>query len=164
TTSYKPRIINSATHVARIQSRQAGRRWDVEFEGEVLVRGSKDAECDLARALLAKGISGTVTVLDGASGRPRCIVNIEAAAKLTVREDRRKGLCFVPWKPMTKTARERVEGRAPKAERAAPKDRTGAERQPPYRSRHRRNGGEAAVPEDSSTVADEPELPLFPAE
>jgi hypothetical protein len=161
--SYKPRIINSATHIAHIYSRQAGRRYDVEFEGEILVRRSKDAECDLARTLLAKNIIGSVTVIDE-SGKPRTIVNIERAARLTVREDRRKATCFVPWKLMTKTARERVEGRAPRAERPVPKDRTGAERQRRYRSRHRRNGGEATVTEDRSSVTDESELPLLTAE
>jgi hypothetical protein len=75
-------------------------------------------------------------VLDGCTGKPRTIVNIEAAAKLTVREDRRKGPCFVKWEPLTQKARERVEGRAPAAERAAPKDKTGAARQRRYRSRH----------------------------
>jgi hypothetical protein len=120
--SYKPRTVNSATHVALIHSRKAGRRWDVEFEGEVLVRGSRDPECDLARALLAKGISGTVTVVDRRSRKPRTIVNIERDSKRTVHEDRRKGPCFVRWKPLTKTARQRVEGRAPTAKRAAPKD------------------------------------------
>jgi hypothetical protein len=163
--SYKPRTINSATHVAHIHPRQAGRRYDVEFEGEVLVRGSRDEACDFARALLARGITGSVMILDGSSGRPRYIVNIEAAARLTVREDSRKGPCFVKWKPMTKRARERVEGRAPKAERPAPKDRTGAERQRRYRRRHRRNGGETPpLAQDRISVADQPELPLISSE
>jgi hypothetical protein len=114
--------------------------------------------------LLANGISGTLAVLDGVTGKARTIANIEAAAKLAVREDRRKGPCFVRWKPLTKTSRERVEGRPPAAERAAPKDKTGAARQRRYRSRHHRNGAEAAVAEDPTSVTDEPELPLIPAE
>jgi hypothetical protein len=95
--------------------------------------------------LLTKGIRGTVTVLDGSTGKPRTIVNIEVAAKLTVREDRCKGPCFVKWKPLSEKARQTVDGHAPAVENVAPKDKTGAARQRRYRSRHRRNGVEATA-------------------
>src|SRR5262245_40240275 len=36
-----------------------GRLWDVEFEGAVLVSETNDPEFDLARALLARGITGS---------------------------------------------------------------------------------------------------------
>ena len=37
---------------------------------------------DLARALLARGHTGKVTMLDGATGKPRTIIDIEKAAKV----------------------------------------------------------------------------------
>jgi hypothetical protein len=63
-----------------------GYRYSVLFEGKLLVDRSRDPECDAARALLAKGITGKLTMLDGKSGRPRIIVDIEKAARLTVEE------------------------------------------------------------------------------
>jgi hypothetical protein len=45
-----------------------------------LVERSRDPECDAARALLAKGITGTLTMLDGKTGKPRTIIDIEKAA------------------------------------------------------------------------------------
>jgi hypothetical protein len=56
-------------------------RYDVHFDGETVVKGSRDPETDLARALLAKGITGTVMVMDANTGQHRTTVNIEAAAK-----------------------------------------------------------------------------------
>ena len=43
-------------------------RYDVAFAGEVIVKDSCDLECDLARALLARGIAGAVTILDANTG------------------------------------------------------------------------------------------------
>ena len=63
--------------------------YDVVFDGETIVTGSPDPEPDLARALLARGITGTITVFEG--NKPRTIVNIEGAAKIRTSEpcDRR---------------------------------------------------------------------------
>jgi hypothetical protein len=71
--------------------------YDIEFEGELVVRDSKDPECELARALRARGVTGTVTLVD-ANG-PRITINIEKCAKLTVRETRSHGPRFVKWRP-----------------------------------------------------------------
>src|SRR5262245_5710933 len=57
-------------------------RYDVEFAGKIIVERSRDPETDLARALLARGHTGTVTMLDGATGKARTIINIEKAAKV----------------------------------------------------------------------------------
>jgi hypothetical protein len=53
--------------------------YDVVFDGERLVTDSRDPEDDLARALLAQGITGKVTLHHGNTGKPRTIVNIEKA-------------------------------------------------------------------------------------
>ena len=39
--------------------------YDVVFNGEIIVSDSRDPEHDLARALLARGIKGNVTLHDG---------------------------------------------------------------------------------------------------
>ena len=56
--------------------------YNVAFAGEIIVERSRDPETDLARALLARGHTGQVTMLDGATGKPRTIVDIEKAAKV----------------------------------------------------------------------------------
>jgi hypothetical protein len=47
---------------------------------------------------MAKGITGKLTLCDGKTGIPRTIVDIEKAAKLTVRENG-KQFCNAQWKP-----------------------------------------------------------------
>ena len=63
-----------------------GYRYSVIFRGKLLVHRSRDPECDAARALLAKGITGKLTLLDGKTGRPRTTIDIEKAARLTAEE------------------------------------------------------------------------------
>ena len=65
---------------------RTGYVYSVLFEGELLVERSRDPECDAARALVAKGITGKLTLLDGKTGKPRTIINIEKAAGLCVKE------------------------------------------------------------------------------
>src|SRR5262245_54839235 len=60
--------------------------YNVVFDGELIVEASRDPECDLARALKARGYTGKVTMVDGATGKPRTIINIEKASRLTVKE------------------------------------------------------------------------------
>jgi len=51
-----------------------------------LVDRSRDAARDAARALLARGITGILTLLDGKTGKPRLVIDIERAAGLCVKE------------------------------------------------------------------------------
>jgi hypothetical protein len=72
-----------------------GYRYSVILDGKLLVERSRDPECDAARALVAMGVtSGQLTLLDGKTGVPRAIVNIEKAARLCVSEESRDGLRF----------------------------------------------------------------------
>ena len=67
---------------------RAGYLYSVIFEGNLIVDRSRDPECDAARALVAMGRTGKLTLLDGKTGRRRTIIDIEKAAKLRVREGR----------------------------------------------------------------------------
>jgi hypothetical protein len=71
----------------------------VLFDGKLLVDHSRDPECDAARALLAKGITGKLVMCDGKTGIPRTIINIEKAAKLRASDESRDGLRFRPANP-----------------------------------------------------------------
>ena len=72
---------------ARLHPRwtNSGYRYSVLLDGKLLIADSRDPECDSA-ALLAKGVTGTLTLLDGKTGIPRTVTNIEKAAKLSVEE------------------------------------------------------------------------------
>jgi hypothetical protein len=56
--------------------------YDVLVNGQVIVWGSRDPEPDLARALLARGHTGFVDVIDARTGKSRSRVNIEKAARV----------------------------------------------------------------------------------
>ena len=73
--------------------------YDVTFDGEVIVARSRGPECDAARVLLARGVTGSIVILDANTGKHRTTVNIEAAANLTVSESRRQSPRFAKWKP-----------------------------------------------------------------
>jgi hypothetical protein len=87
--------------------------YDVLLDGEVIVSNSRDPECDLARALLARSIKGIVTVLDGRKGTPRTRVNIEKAAMLRVTEENRDGLRYRKYLEHPDTGSSAGEGRLP---------------------------------------------------
>ena len=69
-----------------IRGPKVGYRYSVIFDGKLLVERSSDPECDAARALLTKGITGMLTMLDGKTGRLRTIIDIGQAARLCVKE------------------------------------------------------------------------------
>jgi hypothetical protein len=81
------------------RSRSIWYLYDIEFDGELLVSNSRDPECELARALLARGITGKLTLVDAITRKPRLILDIEKMAKLTVEEGRSRGPRLVKWKP-----------------------------------------------------------------
>jgi hypothetical protein len=77
-----------------LKPKKGGEVYSVVFRGELLVERSNDPECDAARALLAKGITGKLTMLNGKTGRPRSVIDIERAARLCVKEG---PLRFAPY-------------------------------------------------------------------
>jgi hypothetical protein len=82
-----------------------GHLYNVTFDGELIVEHSRDPETDLARALKARGLTGMVDMLDGATGRLRAIINIEKAARLKV-EEGPNGPRFVKYRPQTVVERD----------------------------------------------------------
>jgi hypothetical protein len=82
-----PNLTVSQTLGARLHPLGNG-SYSVLFDGKLLVDDSRDPECDAARAPTARGYTGALHMLDGQTGKPRTIMDIDRAAKLTVREDR----------------------------------------------------------------------------
>jgi hypothetical protein len=67
---------------------------------ELIVRDAWEPVFECARALLAKGITGSVTFLDRNTLKARLTIkNIEKAAKLTVRENHCEGPRLGKWQP-----------------------------------------------------------------
>jgi hypothetical protein len=102
---------------ARLHPHWAGGRsgyvYSVLHDCKLLVERSRDPECDAARALLAKGITGKLTLCNGKTGVPRTIIDIEKAAKLSVADESRDGLRFRKYRgnpdnsfPSPETGRE----------------------------------------------------------
>lgn len=71
--------------------------FSVTWRGRELLR-SRDPEHDAARALLAKGITGTLRVRWRGAAHDASRVDIERAARRSVRETRGEGPKFAPWK------------------------------------------------------------------
>jgi hypothetical protein len=71
--------------VCRTGVRYTG-KYAVSFRGELIVTGSRDPECALARGLRARGITGKVKVIDADTGKHRSTVDIQKAAKVTAEE------------------------------------------------------------------------------
>jgi hypothetical protein len=66
---------------ARLHPRANG-HYSVVFDGKLIAENSRDPECDAARALVKLGYTGVLHMLNGKTGQPRTIIDIEKAARL----------------------------------------------------------------------------------
>jgi hypothetical protein len=60
----------------------ANGHYSVLFDGKLIAENSRDPECDAARALVKLGYTGVLHMLNGKTGKPRTIIDIEKAARL----------------------------------------------------------------------------------
>jgi hypothetical protein len=91
----------TAIHEVKLFAKEKpnGRHWyayEVLLDGETIVSDSRDPEHDLARTLLARGITGVVEVVDGRTGIARSRVNVEKAAKWCVGSNLERYKCKSP--------------------------------------------------------------------
>jgi hypothetical protein len=77
---------------------KTGYVYNVTLDGELVVERSRDPEHDLARVLLARGVTGKVTIHDGNTGKPRTIINFAKAAKLSAVERNRGRLALETYR------------------------------------------------------------------
>ena len=61
------------------------------YLGETLIESARDPEFEACRALLAKGIKGTLVTYSPGSSVPRMRVDIEKGAKLTTIDNAKEG-------------------------------------------------------------------------
>ena len=76
-------------------------RYDVTLGGMTIVTDSSDPEHDAARALLARGLTGKATMVDGNTGKARMRINIEQAAQWRCSEEDKGGLRLRKLRPDT---------------------------------------------------------------
>jgi hypothetical protein len=81
-----------------------GARYRVTCLGETLIESARDPEFEACRALLAKGIKGTLVTYSPGSSVPRMKVDIEKGAMLTVIESAREGPRFARYRPHPSSA------------------------------------------------------------
>ena len=84
--------------VGNVRVGKSGLLYDVEHEGEVIVRGSTTPLLDACRALAERGLQGPVEMWDRVRPFPRMISTVEAGAALTIREGSAGAPRFVKWR------------------------------------------------------------------
>lgn len=75
-----------------------GQRYRVTYQGDTLCE-SRNPELDACRALLARGVTGTLEVWHRGATHAASRIDIAEGAKWTITEADRAGLMLVTWKP-----------------------------------------------------------------
>ena len=99
-TSLEHRIEIERTHYT-----STGARYRVTYLGETLIESARDPEFEACRALLAKGITGTLVTYSPGSSVPRMRVDIEKGAQADDHRQRQR------WSP-DRAATGRIRGSA----------------------------------------------------
>ena len=93
-TSTEHRIEIQPTHY-----RSTGARYRVTYLGETLIESARDPTFEACRALLAKGVVGTLVTYSPGSSTPRLRVDIEEGAKLMTIDNANDGPRFGRYRP-----------------------------------------------------------------
>ena len=91
---------------------ERGQRYRVAYGGSTLVESSRVPEFDACRALLARGITGTLEVWRPGKACHDMQLDIVGAAKLTVIETENEGPRFAQWRPFSHATPNAVLSRA----------------------------------------------------
>jgi hypothetical protein len=85
-TQERRKALEHRIDVERTHYTSTGARYRVTYLGETLVEGARTPLFDACRALLAKGITGTLAMYSSGSSVHHAKVDIEEGAQLTVAE------------------------------------------------------------------------------
>jgi hypothetical protein len=97
-----PKKVPSPEHrieIERTHYRSTGARYRVTYLGATLIESARDPEFEACRALLARGIVGTVVTYSPGSSTPRLRVDIEQGAKLMTIDNANDGPRFGRYRP-----------------------------------------------------------------
>jgi hypothetical protein len=95
--------------VERTHYTSTGARYRVTYLGEKLIEGARTPLFDACRALLAKGITGTLVMYSPGSSVHRAKVDIEEGAQLMVAEGDKAGPRLARYRPHPGGAEEQDE-------------------------------------------------------
>jgi hypothetical protein len=79
--------------------RSTGARYRVTYLGETLIESARDPEFEACRALLAKGVTGTMVTYSPGSSVPSLRVDIEKGAELATVDNAYDGPRFRRYRP-----------------------------------------------------------------
>jgi hypothetical protein len=85
--------------VERIRNTSTGARYCVTYLGEKLIEGARTPLFDACRALLARGITGTLVMYSPGGSVPRMRVDIEEGSQLTVAEGDKASARLARYRP-----------------------------------------------------------------
>ena len=94
----------STSHIHRIEIERTrytstGARYRVTYLGETLIESARDPTFEACRALLARGIVGTLVTYSPGSSVPRLRADIEQGAKLMTIDNANDGPRFGRYRP-----------------------------------------------------------------
>jgi hypothetical protein len=98
-TDQRKKPIEHRIEIERPHYTLAGARYRVSYLGATLVESARDPEFEACRALLARGIIGTLVTYSPGDSVPRMRVDIEQGAKLTTVEKANDGPRYARYRP-----------------------------------------------------------------
>jgi hypothetical protein len=105
-TDQRKKPIEHRIEIERPHYTLAGARYRVTYLGATLIESARDPDFEACRALLARGITGTLVTYSPGGSVPRMRVDIEQGAKLTIVENAKDGPRTARYRPHPSSARE----------------------------------------------------------
>jgi hypothetical protein len=105
-TDQQKKPIEHRIDIQRTHYTSTGARYRVTYLGAVLIESAGDPEFEACRALLGRGITGTLVTYSPGSSVLRMRVDIEQGAKLTTIENAKDGPRTARYRPHPSSAQE----------------------------------------------------------
>jgi hypothetical protein len=105
-TDQRKKPIEHRVDIRRTHYTSTGARFRVTYLGATLIESAGDPEFEARRALLARGITGTLVTYSPGGSMARVRVDIEKGAKLTTIENDKDGPRFARYRPHPSSTRE----------------------------------------------------------
>jgi hypothetical protein len=111
--------VNHRVELEPVSIGHRGQRYRAHYAGAVLIEGSRNPEFDACRALLARGITGTLEVWHKGATFASMRLDIEKGARLTVVDSDSIGPRITRWHPRFEDVAQNAVSRDAGSPRAA---------------------------------------------
>src|SRR5262245_41061940 len=105
-TDQRKKPIEHRVDIQRTHYTSTGARYRVTYLGTTLIESARDPEFEACRALLARGITGTLVTYNPGGTVPRMRVDIEKGTKLSTVENAKDGPRRARYRPHPSSALE----------------------------------------------------------